>query len=44
MKIVVGGVVALVAWARNRSTRHNRHMALIESMSIETPQGSRAYG
>ncbi|KAL7555963.1 hypothetical protein ACA910_003229 [Epithemia clementina (nom. ined.)] len=40
----VVGLVALSAWARNRSTRNNRHMALIESMSIDTPQGARTFG
>mmetsp|Transcript_10732 Transcript_10732/g.29582 ORF Transcript_10732/g.29582 Transcript_10732/m.29582 type:complete len:510 (+) Transcript_10732:516-2045(+) len=36
----IGGLLALWAWARNRHTRNNRHMHLLENMSLESPDES----
>lgn len=29
--------MALVVWARNRKTRHRRHVQLLEDMSLASP-------
>jgi hypothetical protein len=36
----VGGAVALYVWARNRRTRNQRHMHLLEDVSLASPQVS----
>jgi hypothetical protein len=32
-----GGVMALTVWARNRNTRHRRHVHLLEDLSLAAP-------
>lgn len=36
----IGGLVALSVWVRNRRTRNERHMQLLEDVSLSSPQSS----
>lgn len=34
---VLGGVVSLLVWSRNRRSRHRRHIQLVEDCSVMDP-------
>jgi len=36
------GAIAIIAWVRNRRTRNQRHMQLLENVSLASPEETEA--